>query len=98
MLEPCLHCAKAKAKQKNVCKESTAPKAEVPGGRVYFDLSKATISKRDGSEFELTNKWWKIIVDEATGKKWCYFTPTKKGIVKQTCEFLHKMKQRNLSM
>ncbi len=25
MLKPCLHCAKAKAKKKNMCEESTAP-------------------------------------------------------------------------
>ena len=37
-LKLCLYCAKAKAKQKNVCKESPALKAEVPGGRVYLDL------------------------------------------------------------
>jgi hypothetical protein len=30
-LKPYLYCAKAKAKQKNMCKESTAPKADVPG-------------------------------------------------------------------
>ena len=28
----CEHCARSKAKQKNVCKKSTAPKAEAPGG------------------------------------------------------------------
>ena len=95
-LKPCLYCAKAKAKQKNVCKESTAPKAEVPGGRVYLDLSKVTISKSDDTEFELANKWWKVVVDEATGKKWSDFTPTKRGMVERTCEFMHKMKQRGI--
>ena len=82
--------------KKNVCKESTAPNGVFPGGRVYLDLSKVTISKRDDSEFELTNKWWKIIVNEASGKKWWDFTLNKKGMVKYTCEFLHKMKQWNL--
>jgi hypothetical protein len=41
-LKPCLHCAKAKAKQKNVCKASETPKAEKPGERVYLDLSNVT--------------------------------------------------------
>ena len=95
-LKPCLYCAKAKAKQKNVCKESTAPKAEVPGGRVYLDLSKVTISKSDDTEFELTKKLWKIVMDEATGKKWSDFTPTKKGIVQCTYEFMQKMKQKGI--
>ena len=79
-----------------MCKESTAPKADVPGGRVYLDLSKVTVSKSDDTEFELTNKWWKVVVDEATGKKWSDFTPTKKGMVERTCEFMHKMKQRGI--
>ena len=76
-LKPCLYYAKAKAKQKNMCKESTARKADVLGGRVYLNLSMVTISKSDDTEFELTNNWWKIVVDEATGKKWSDFTPTK---------------------
>ena len=37
-LKPCLYCAKTKAKQNNMCKESTAPLTDVPGGRVYLDL------------------------------------------------------------
>ncbi len=77
MLKPCLHCAKAKAKQKNVCKESTAPKTDVPGGRANLDLSKVTVTKTDDSEFKLTNKWWKIVINECTGKKWIDFTPKK---------------------
>ena len=52
-----------------MCKESTAPKADVPGGRVYLDLPKVTVSKTDDSEFELTNKWCTTVVDECTGKK-----------------------------
>ena len=96
MLKSCLHCAKAKARQKNVCKESTVPKADVPGGRVYLDLSMVTISKLDDTEFKLMKKLWKIIMDEATGKKWSNFTPTKKGIVQCTCEFMQKMKQKGI--
>ena len=35
-------------------------------------------------------------MDEATGKKWSDFTPTKKGMVEHTCEFMYKMKQRGI--
>jgi hypothetical protein len=73
-----------------VCKESIAPKADVPGQRVYLDLSKVTVSKSDDTEFEFTNKWWKVVMDEATGKRWCDCTPTKKRMVECTCEFMHK--------
>ena len=58
-----------------------------PGGRIYLDLSKVTVSKSDDSEFEIENKNWKIIVDEATGKKWSDFMDTKSGMIKRKCEF-----------
>ncbi len=35
-------------------------------------------------------------MDEATGKKWSDFIPTKKGMVECTCEFMHNMKQRGI--
>ncbi len=82
----------AKAKQKNVTKASTTPKADEPGGRAFLDLSKVTVSKLDGSDFELKRKWWKIMVDQATGKKWSDFTDTKNGMVENTCEFMQQMK------
>ncbi len=42
-LKPCEHCAKSKATQKNVQKESAARKAIVPGHRLYLNLSKVTV-------------------------------------------------------
>ena len=85
-LKPCTHCAKSKAKQKNVCKESKSQKAEVQCGRVYLDLSKVTVSRDDGTDVDLNKKHWKSIVDERTGKKWYDFTATKKYMVERTCE------------
>ena len=55
-MKPCEYCVWSKAKQKNVCKKSTALKAEEPGGRVYLDLLKVTVSRDDGSDFELNRK------------------------------------------
>jgi len=43
-LKPCEHCTKAKLKHKNVCKDSTVPKATEPGGQVFIVLSKVTVS------------------------------------------------------
>ncbi len=97
-LKPCLACAMAKAKQKNATKASTTLKADEPGGRVFLDLSKVTVSKLDGSDFELKRKWWKIMVDQATGKKWSGFTDTKSGMVENSCEFMHKMKTRGTAI
>ena len=95
-MSPCKHCTKAKARQKNVAKESKVEKALHTGKCIYLDLSKVTVSKLDGSEFKINQKYWKIIVDECTRKKWCDFMETKIGMVKRTCEFLHLMKTRNV--
>ena len=95
-MKPCLHCARSKAKKKNVCKDSKSPKATEPGERVYLDLSNVTVSREDGSDFEINQKNWKSIVDESTGRKWCDFTPTKSGMVEQTCEWMHRMKKRSM--
>ena len=53
-------------------------------------------SKSYDSDFELTNKWWKIVMDETNGKKQSNFTPNKKRMVEYTCEFMHKMKQKGI--
>ena len=47
-LVPCEHCAKAKARQKNVVKSSESEsetKATKPSERVYLGLSKVTVSR-----------------------------------------------------
>ena len=97
-LAPCLFCARAKAKQKNVTQVSTSPKATVPGERVYLDLSKVTVSRDDGSEFQLARKHWKSVVCEATGKKWFDFTETKSGMVENTCELFSQLKARGIAV
>ena len=71
-------------------------KAGKPGEWVYLDLSKVTVSKKDGSEVALNKKKWKSIVDEALGKKWSDFTPSKSGMVEPTCEWLNLMKKRGI--
>ena len=43
MLMSCEHCARSKAKQKNVQKGLMTPKADVPGHRLYLNLSKVTV-------------------------------------------------------
>ena len=55
-LKPCLHCTKAKAKQKNVSKLSTADKATKAGEWIYLDLSKVTVPMSDNQEIKLEYK------------------------------------------
>ena len=91
-LAPCIDCTKAKAKHKNVCKDSRAEKAAKPGERIYLDFLKVTVGKGDGTDFDINQKHWKIMVEECTGKKWCDFTMIKMGMVEHTCGFLNMMK------
>ena len=92
-LDPCVHCAKAKAKQRRTVKSSESEnKATKPGGRVFLDLSKVTVPKADGTEFVLHQKQWRIIVDQVSGKKWGDFFPSKSAMVETTCEWLNQMK------
>jgi hypothetical protein len=62
------HCVRSKVKQK-IQKDSTTPKANVPGHRLYLDLSKVTV--KSGTSEKVTINWdnWKVLVCEATGKK-----------------------------
>lgn len=46
--KPCQNCAEAKAKQKNVPKESHGAKATEPNGRLYHDLAKVEAPEDSG--------------------------------------------------
>ena len=65
---------------------------------MFLDLPKVTVSRSDGSNFELKKKWWKIMVDQATGKKWSKSTDTKSGMVESTCEWMYKRKERGMAI
>lgn len=90
MLQTCKHCAKLKAKQKNFQKESGAQKTDVPGHRLYIDLSKVTVKSLENATINYDN--WKVIMCEVTEKKQSDFTVTKSGMVEQTCKHLNKLK------
>ena len=76
-LQPCEHCAIAKARQKNVVKFSTAEKSTTPGERVFLDGTKLTIPKEGDGEYVIDRKIMTGIVDEATGNTWLIFTTSK---------------------
>ena len=98
-LKPCVYCARSKARQKNVTKESKSEnKATEPGGRLFLDLTKVTVPKSDGTEHVIGRKYWKNMVDEASGMKWADFTTTKNGMVEPTIEFLTLMKANGVSV
>jgi hypothetical protein len=96
-LKPCVHCAKAKAKQKNTAKVSVSEnKAKKPGERLHVDLSTISVPKPDGTLHRINQNVWRIAVDECTGKKWGGFHTTKIGMVEPMCELLNQLKARNI--
>ena len=69
-LIPCEYCARFKAKQKNVQKESITPKSDVPGHRLYLDLSKVTIKSGTSENVTINCDNWKVLVCRATKVTW----------------------------
>ena len=95
-MAPCEHCARVKAKQKNVVKSSVSEtKATKPGEQIYLYLSKVTAAGDNDVE-ELNRKHRKLIVDEHTGKKLSKFSKAKVGWSIQSCKWLNKMKARGI--
>jgi hypothetical protein len=93
-MKACEGCAVAKAKQKNVPKEShetaIASKEE---RRMFLDVS--TVKKmKDGPNVTKPN--WLIIVDQRSALKFTQFCQTKDGMVEPTCQLLNKWKQENM--
>jgi len=90
-LAPCEACTIAKAKQKNVCKESSGEKASKVGERMYLDQS--VIRAPDGVEINVTDKNWRIIVDELSEYKESHFYESKNGMIEPTCAIFNKWTQ-----
>jgi hypothetical protein len=74
------HYAMAKAKPKSVRKESVAEKANILGYRLYLGLSKGTDKSGTSKNAAINQDNWKVLVCEASGKKWSDFTVTKRDI------------------
>ena len=68
---PCKHCAIAKAKQRNVNKDTSAKKVEQPNKRWSHDIATIMPLKKNGLTMACTN--WHILVDEFTRMKFSAF-------------------------
>jgi len=66
----CQGCAYAKSKQKNV-PHNTTKRATQRGERLFIDLSGPFTKSLKG------NKYWMMIVDDFTRKKWSFYLPSK---------------------
>jgi hypothetical protein len=98
VLAPCESCAKGKGKQKNVCKDSTTPKATGPGERLFLDI-KPMREPADKSITPFVKKSnMRVIVDEFTGCGFLRWFETKSGQVEPTAELFHAWKQGGLNL
>ena len=87
MSKSCAGCGYAKGQQKNIPKE-TAKCASVIGERLFIDLSGPfTISPRG-------NRYWCLIIDDATRKCWSRFIRAKSDIGTPLEEILIKLNGR----
>jgi hypothetical protein len=62
----CVHCAKAKAKRKNIPKNAEHEKAATPGGRIFTDITSIRKPKNDPKALFVSKPHTRILVDEAT--------------------------------
>ena len=95
-MKPCVSCAIAKAKQKNVPKLSKHEPSKQVNGRVYLDIS--TVKKPKDVKVTLTKPNWRLIVDEKTRMKINDFYETKNGMVEPTCEKFNRWEQNDMGV
>ena len=87
---------KGKGQTEKCSKGVIREKATVPRHCLYLDLLKVTLKSRKSEYVSINQDNWKVMVCEATGKKWSNFTMTKSDMVERTCEHLNKLKSRNI--
>ncbi len=98
LLPVCKSCAIAKAKQRNVPKETSGgSKAKEFNGRVFHDLSKIRAPDELG-EIKIAKSNWHILIDKATGFKRSRFFITKGGIIQDMCEYMYGEKERGYTI
>jgi hypothetical protein len=86
----CVHCAKAKAKQKNIPKNAEHKKAAKSGGRIFTDITSIRMPKNDPKALFVSKPQMHILVGEATNIRFVRWFETKDGIVDPTCATLYQ--------
>ena len=82
--------------QTEKAQESVAEKVTVPEHQLYLDLSKVTVKSGTSGNVPINQDNWKVMVCEATEKKFNDFTVTKSEMVECTCTHLNMLKLRNI--
>ena len=92
----CEHCAKAKAKRKNIPKNVPHDGAKKPGGRIFTDITSIRRPKHGSDTLFVSKPHMRILVDEATNIRFIRWFETKDGMVDPTCATLHQWKTKGM--
>ena len=84
-MDPCIDCAEAKSRQRNVNKESEGG-SDIAGERLFIDISSVKKKSLGGSKF------WLLILDDCTDQAWSHFLKKKDHQVKILIEFIKDLK------
>jgi hypothetical protein len=91
-----VHCAKAKAKRKNIPKDTDHEKAEKPGGRIFTDITSVRKPKKEPKTLFVSKPHMRILVDETTGTHFVRWFETKNCMVGPTCATLHQWSTKGM--
>jgi hypothetical protein len=86
----CVHCAKAKAKRKNIPKDTEHEKAVKPGGRIFTDITSIRKPKNNSKALFVSKPHMRILVDETTNIRFVWWFETKDSMVDPTCATLYQ--------
>ena len=89
--ETCEECALAKARQKNLNKESST-RSNQAGERLFIDISSISYPSFGGARF------WLLIVDDFTDYCWSYFMKNKSDLSSKMQELIQELKTKQLKV
>ena len=84
-LNSCVACSLAKI-HNNPIPTSTKPRSEIPGERIFIDISHFPQPSIAG------NRYWLLIVDDATDMAWSVFLKKKSDLPERMINFLYNMR------
>ena len=87
-LQKCEYCSLAKAKRKNMSKES-GPKSTIPCQRICFERSYVQ-QKSNG-----VSKFWLLIVDQCTDMSWSYSLKLKDNLDTTMINFIKDLQTKH---
>ena len=84
----CEDCSLAKAKCKNMSKDS-GPRSNIPGDCIFFDISSLQQKRYGDSKFCL------LIVDQCTDMSWSYFLKCKSDLATTMIKFIKDLRAKH---